>query len=62
MIDCKACGDYVEDTFAERQRACSIITGVVASSQIDNHNGGAQRMASEILEALESAGLAIRLT
>ncbi|WP_027524779.1 hypothetical protein [Bradyrhizobium sp. Ec3.3] len=62
MIDCKACGDYVEDTFAERQKAYSIITGVVASSQIGEHKGGAQHVASEILQALENAGLAIRLT
>lgn len=62
MIECKACGDYLENTFAERQKACSIITGVVASSQIGEHKGSAQRVANEILQALDNAGLAIRLT
>lgn len=60
MIACNACGDYVEDEFAERERAYVIIADVVASNLIGRDNGGAQRAASEILQALGNSGLTIR--
>ncbi|GLR90005.1 hypothetical protein GCM10007857_67190 [Bradyrhizobium iriomotense] len=60
VIACKACGDYVDDGFAERERACAIIAEVVASNLIGRDSGGAQRAASEILHALENSGLTIR--
>ncbi|MGV7218029.1 hypothetical protein [Bradyrhizobium sp. UFLA05-112] len=59
VLACNACGDYVEDDFTHRQRAHAIIADIVASNLIGEHQGGAQGVASEILAALENAGLRI---
>ncbi|WP_157083596.1 hypothetical protein [Bradyrhizobium manausense] len=60
VIACNACADYVEDELAEHKRACAIVADVVAPDLIGRDNGGAQRAASEILQALENSGLTIR--
>ncbi|MGL3104334.1 hypothetical protein [Bradyrhizobium sp. BR 1432] len=59
VIACNACGDFVEKELVVRERAYAIVAEVVASHLVGEHKSGAQRVAGEILDALENAHLII---
>ncbi|MHB0773116.1 hypothetical protein ACYCVF_31300 [Bradyrhizobium sp. 1.29L] len=58
MIACKICGEYAEFEALRRETAHDVIARTLAADLVGEGQADARAIASNILRALENAGLA----